>query len=152
MTDKNEKDNVDLLKKRATASYSEPPEKTEPKEVEDKAEVKGPEKPVKESRMYYSKSPQHRIGADQIQPEVRNQVTGSVIIPSAVITFYGNIYKTENPEEMKLIEATKEFMQGKIKIITMAEYVAIQKSKNIMHKVQSSDLNEVNKIRDTVGG
>lgn len=134
-----DKTDLSSLKEKASATFAEASEK--------KLE------PVKDnSKMYYSKSPQHRIGADKIQPEIRNSVTGDVIAPSGVIRFYANVYKTGDKKEQDLIESTPEFQRGMIKEITMAEYAAILKSKNAVHRMQASDLNEINKVRETTGG
>jgi len=95
--------------------------------------------PQKELVMYYADSPELKIGADKIRPEVRNRATGQVEFSSHIIQFYGHIFKTDNPAEQKIIEDTIEFEQEKIKRTTQAEYNIYLARFNDVSKMPASD-------------
>jgi len=71
---------------------------------------------VKE-KIYWSGSEKFKLGADSIQQE-EHFVDGRMKSPAATINFFGNVYRTNDPAEQRVIETCPEFKQGLVREVT----------------------------------
>lgn len=103
-----------------------------------------PVKPkVQEEVIFWSINENYRIGAESLQAEERNSISGRVMIPSGVIVFYKNFHKTSNPNEIAFLKALHDFELGRVKIVSPGEYEHLMKSKADVTRMTVSDVQEV---------
>lgn len=88
---------------------------------ENKKPVGRPRKPV----IYWAVNANLTIGANQLKRERRNAVSGVVEEHSGLIGFHDNHYKTDDPAEIALIEATKSFKIGKVERVTEDQFLRL---------------------------
>lgn len=86
-----------------------------------KKPVGRPKKPV----IYWAVNKNLTIGANQLKREKRNPISGVVEEHSGLIGFHDNHYKTDNPAEIELIEATKSFRIEKVKRVTEDQFLRL---------------------------
>ena len=70
--------------------------------------------------LFHSVNKSHRIGADEIQHEIRYP-DGRIERPSHVIPFDNHLFRTTNKREAKIVRETTDFQYGRIREITEAE-------------------------------
>lgn len=74
--------------------------------------------------IFASFSKEHKIGADDIQQEVRSN-DGRIVKSSHIITFHNGIFRTRNKKEIAWIKSRPDFLNGKIRLITPGEEATI---------------------------
>ena len=82
---------------------------------------RGPGRPRK-AVIFWSKNASMNIGAESLQKEKRNPISGLVEVRSKMICFHNHVYKTVDQDEVAHIRATHSYRIKKIKEITQGEY------------------------------